>query len=509
VAVTPVTTTEQQRPPFWRNVTVIKWAVQLVVLAGVGFLAFLMASEAQTNLERIGLSFSFDFLQDPVGFRIFEGISTEPTSGFEALKVGMVNMGRITASGIVAATVLGVVVGIARLSSNWVVNKVAGGYIETLRNIPLLVQIIFWRAMVELTLPILTVDTAGPIGNWFYVSNKGISFAWLFPADGFWQWLAFVGVGVFAARRVFAWRMKVKEETGAEAYSFSYAFGTLFVFALVGWLAHPIMGFLGWILGAVSSIFGALPTFVVQVVLAALAVLAAGWWVKRFLDSRRTPAGLARLTDDDYFRMVFVGILAVAGVVLAFMFTGISNTIIDWGERFFAFADTKFDWLRTGSPLSLGRPSVVQPGRFASYGDGGLTMSVPFFAVWTGVTLYTAAFIAEVVRGGILAVPKGQSEAGLALGLRRSQLLRFIILPQAFRIILPPMGNQYLNLAKNTSLGIAVAYPELVAVGQTLFNQTGANVQVILFWMGFYLTVSLSISVVVNWYNRRLQLVER
>jgi general L-amino acid transport system permease protein len=136
-------------------------------------------------------------------------------------------------------------------------------------------------------------------------------------------------------------------------------------------------------------------------------------------------------------------------------------------------------------------------------------MTVPFFAVWTGVTLYTGAFIAEVVRGGILAVPKGQSEAGGALGLKRSQLLRFIVLPQAFRIILPPIGNQYLNLAKNTSLGIAVAYPELVAVGQTLFNQTGRNVQVILFWMGFYLLVSLSISAIVNWYNRRLKLVER
>jgi len=113
------------------------------------------------------------------------------------------------------------------------------------------------------------------------------------------------------------------------------------------------------------------------------------------------------------------------------------------------------------------------------------------------------------VSGGILAVSKGQTEAGLAMGLRRSQLLRFIILPQAFRIILPPLGNQYLNLAKNTSLGVAVAFPEVVAVGQTVFNQRGVSVQIILFWMAFYLTVSLTISAVVNYFNRRLQLVER
>jgi general L-amino acid transport system permease protein len=136
-------------------------------------------------------------------------------------------------------------------------------------------------------------------------------------------------------------------------------------------------------------------------------------------------------------------------------------------------------------------------------------MSQGFFAVWLGVVLYTGAFIAEIVRGGILAVSKGQTEAGLAMGLRRSQLLRLIILPQAFRVILPPLGNQYLNLAKNTSLGVAVAFPEVVAVGQTVFNQRGVSVQIILFWMAFYLMVSLTISAVVNYFNRRLQLVER
>ena len=508
MAVRPVETRREERPPFYRNATIIKWTSQILVLLGVGALFFIMLRQAGSNLERIGLDFSFDFLQDPVGFRIFEGIATEPTSAFEALKAGMVNMLRVTVSGIIAATILGVIVGVARLSSNWIVNKIATVYIETIRNIPLLVQIIFWGAFIAIIMPNLTLDS-GPIKGWLLMSAKGVSFASFFPADGFWQWLAFLVLGVAAAVWVYRWRMRIKEATGEEAYSFSYTAGTLLLFAIIGWFAHPLLGFLGTISGWISSLIGGLPVALVQALLALLAVAAAGWWIKRFLDSLRTPAGLAKLTDDDYFRLIFVGLLGVVGVAMAFAFPGNSRTLIDWGDRLFAFLDGRMGWLETGNPLRLSRPEAIQPGRVVGYADTGLTMTVPFFAVWVGVTLYTAAFIAEVVRGGILAVPKGQTEAGGALGLKRSQALRFIVLPQAFRIILPPLGNQYLNLGKNTSLGIAVAYPEVVAVGQTLFNQTGKNVEVILFWMAFYLTVSLSISVVVNWYNRRLALVER
>ena len=136
-------------------------------------------------------------------------------------------------------------------------------------------------------------------------------------------------------------------------------------------------------------------------------------------------------------------------------------------------------------------------------------MSVGYFATWMGVILYTSVFISEVVRSGIMAVAKGQSEAGLSLGLKRSTLLRLIVLPQALRIMLPPMGNQYLNLAKNTSLGIAVAFPEIVAVGQTIYNQEGQTVAVFLIWMAFYSTVSLVLSSIINYYNRKMKMVER
>ena len=136
-------------------------------------------------------------------------------------------------------------------------------------------------------------------------------------------------------------------------------------------------------------------------------------------------------------------------------------------------------------------------------------MSVGYFATWVGVVLYTAIFISEVVRAGIMAVAKGQSEAGLSLGFRRSALLRLIVIPQAIRVMLPPMGNEYLNLAKNTSLGIAVAFPEIVAVGQTLYNQEGQTLPVFIVWMIFYSTVSLTISSIINFYNRKLKIVER
>jgi ABC-type amino acid transport system permease subunit len=314
---------------------------------------------------------------------------------------------------------------------------------------------------------------------------------------------------VAASIWVFRWRFRLKEERGDETYALTWGTLTFIAFGIVGWVVHPIMGFLGYLWGWISDLFGALPVWSLQAVLALLAVLFAARWIKSFLDDRRTPAGLAKLTDDDIFRIGSAVLAGLVGVFVFFSFAGISDWMLNSGRDLFSVMDDKFEFLDAGSPLAFSRPSILKPGAFPNYGTTGLTMSKLFFPVFIGVTIYTAAFIAEVVRGGILAISKGQSEAGLALGLTRTQLLRFIILPQAFRIILPPMGNQYLNLAKNTSLGIAVAYPEVVAVGQTLYNQTGATIPIILLWMLFYVSISLFISAIVNWYNRRVALVER
>ena len=508
---------QPQRVPLYRNVAVLKWAAQIIALAVVVGLGYLLVTQAQKNLADRGIDVSFDFLHDPPGIALAEGIDTRPATAARGLFVGIVNMLRVTVAGIFAATLLGILLGVARLSKNWIVSKVATVYIETIRNIPLLVQIIFWGAVVTIGLGDIGFDT-GPFGcsepvdgctGWLFASNRGVSTAWLFPAAGFWQWAAWMVLGIYASIRVYRWRMKLKEIAGDETYALTWGTLTVVVFAIVGLWVHPIMGFLGWIFGWLASLFDNLPKLVIQSLLAALSIAAASWWVKRFLDSRRTPAGLAKLTDDDLFRMGATAVMGLVGAFIAFRFAGISNYILDAGRDLFEVADDKFEFLQTGSVFNFQKASLAKPGNFVNYGPTGMTMSKLFFPVFVGVTLYTAAFIAEVVRGGILAISKGQSEAGLALGLTRFQLLRFVVLPQAFRIILPPMGNQYLNLAKNTSLGIAVAYPEVVAVGQTLYNQTGATIPVVTLWMLFYVSVSLLISAVVNFFNNRMKLVER
>ena len=240
------------------------------------------------------------------------------------------------------------------------------------------------------------------------------------------------------------------------------------------------------------------------------ALAAAGWWIKRFVDSHRTPAGLAKLTDDDYFRMIFAAVGAVLVIVVVFVvWPGLASWLVNSGRDLFEVVSDKFGGGRTGPPIDGMRPDIEKLGNFPNYGPAGLNFTLAMAAIYFGVVLYTAAFIAEIVRGGILAVPRGQTEAAQALGLRRVAMLRRVILPQTFRIILPPLGNQYLNLTKNTSLAIAVGYSDLAQVGQTLFSQTGKSIEIFSIWMLFYLACSLTISAVVNWFNVRLRLVER
>ena len=503
-----VTVQTHERPPIWRDATVLKWTAQLVVLVAIGIIFVTLFNQAQTNLESRGITYSTKFLDDPPLISIREGISLQPDSGARALYAGLVNTLRVAISGIVAATVLGTIIGIARLSHNWIVNKLATVYIETIRNIPLLVQIFFWLAVSQV---FPTIDEFEIGEAWFLATARGISPPWVFPHEGFYHWMVFLIIGAVAAFYVHRYYFRKKEAEGGETYAYTKALATFAVFAIVGWFAHPVVFWVGAIWDGISSIFGAIPTWLLQVLLAAAAVGLAGWWIKRFLDSMRTPAGLAKLTDDHWFRMIFAGVIGVGFALFFLVVSGVSNTVLNLAEAFFNFLGNKYDSGFTDNPLRFARPAVEVRGEggFTQLSNNGLVMTPGFFSLWIGVTLYTAAFIAEIVRGGILAVSKGQSEAGGALGLTRAQLLRFIVLPQAFRIILPPMGNQYLNLFKNTSLGIAVAYPDIVQVGQTLYNQTGMTFPIVMLWMAFFLTGSLILSSIVNWWNRRLQLVER
>jgi general L-amino acid transport system permease protein len=520
---------EHQKTPLWRNATVLKWTAQIVVLIGVTALFVTLATTALDNFERSDISFGWRWLSSPTGVQIREGIDILPDSGAKAILVGIINTLRVAISGIIVATILGTLIGVARLSSNWIINKMATVYIEIIRNIPLLVQIFFWAALGR-GLPDLTAADVGVY--WFKASSRGFGLAWIFPAGGFWPWMVFVVAGFIVARYVSKRRRAHQEETGQPGHGGWWGTLTVLAFAVIGWFAWPILSFMDPVLNAISDFIVEIPPVVVPILIAAAAVISAGLWIRNFFESRRTPAGFGKMSDDDWFRVIFAGISGLVIAVLAFVIGGfaiqtvagetltIAELILKALSNFFAWlgnsfsADTvdgRIDSVRTGGPLVFERAEVILRGtaQVPQFGSTGMVITIPFFALWTGVTLYTAAFIAEIVRGGILAVPKGQTEASQAVGFTRSQYLRLIILPQAFRIILPPLGNQYLNLAKNTSLGLAVAYADIVAVGFTILNQTGQSLPVVIVWMTFFLTMSLTISAIVNHYNRKMMLVER
>jgi len=509
-----VEVSQQTKTPLWRNGTVLKWTAQLATLGVIVALFVLLANQALDNFANSDISFGWQWLSSPTGVQLREGIDITPDSGARALLVGAVNTMRVAISGIFVATFLGTLIGVSRLSSNYIVNKIATVYIETIRNVPLLVQIFFWSAL-AISLPSLV---AADVGEYFVkVSNKGFAFAWVFPGTGWLPWMVFVVAGFFAGRYVARRRKAYQEETGNPGHGARYWVLIVIVSGIVGWLAWPVLGFFGSIFGVIESFVDGLPSMVFPIFLAIVSIGSAVWWIRNFFELRRTPAGFGKMTDDDWFRVIFAGVSGIAIALLAFVVGGFElktvagdvQTVAEIARtglgNFFGWLSASFagdtagpvaaqEATRSGGPLVFSKPAVVLLGAgIPQYAKTGMVITVPFFAIWTGVTLYTAAFIAEIVRGGILAVPNGQSEVAKAVGFTRGQLLRLIVLPQAFRIILPPLGNQYLNLAKNTSLGLAVAYADIVAVGFTILNQSGQSLPVVVVWMAFFLTMSLTI----------------
>jgi general L-amino acid transport system permease protein len=500
------------KPPLWRNVAVLKWFAQLAVLIGVLAVFWFLIAEARTNLAAKSIPVGYDWLDNPANFQLGEGIQTVDTperslTMSRALWVGMVNTLRIAALGILFSTILGVLVGIARLSKNFVAQRFSSAYVEGLRNIPVLVQIILWLAILG-SLSELTPDS-GPIPGWVIISQKGISLPRIFLADGFYQFAFLMAILLGC---IVWFRRYLRRRQDAEGGDLRIGWWTFALFAVavaISWVVNPIMSFLGPVFGGIESAWGAVPQSAMQLVLSIAAVIAVIIWIRRFLDSKRTPAGLAKLTDDDWFRMVFAGFVGLVGIfVLLRGWPGLSSWIINSGSDFWGVLSDKFGDGRGAKPLDAMRPTLTE-GRFVNFGPTGLTLSVFYASIFLGLVFYTSAFIAEVVRGGILAVPSGQTEAAAALGLTRAQALRKVVLPQAFRVIMPPLGNQYLNITKNTSLGIAVGFSEIVQVGQTVYNKNSQTLAVFSIYMIFYLSCSLSISAVVNTINRRLAIVER
>jgi general L-amino acid transport system permease protein len=382
-----------RRPPPWRNVRVLRFAFQAVFLLLVALLLLYLWETATDNLRRLGIRTDFRYLRQPAGFAIPDSDFRSSQSLFDAVLVGVRNTAEVALLGIVLATILGVVVGVARLSTNWLVRRAAAAYVEAFRNVPVLIIIIFFWLGIFLRLP--PIREAVEFLDLIVVSNRGMVVPWF-------------------------------DKVGAGA-----------PFGLVA-------------LGAF--------------------LLAAAVWIWR---SRRFDR-----TGEPHRRVLWAG-----GVLLAVLAVG-----------FFA----------------TGRPWVLEtPERGALSTAGGFRLSPEYAALLLGLTMYTASHIAEIVRGSILAVPRGQSEAANAVGLSGFQRLRHVVLPQAFRISIPPVANQYLNLVKNSSLGVAVSYYEVTKITQVSISQAAPAVQAILVLMAVYLFFSLSIALVTNVINRRLTLKER
>lgn len=386
-------------PSFWRDPDKRAIVFQAAVVAVILWLLYAMISNTAVNMEARGLASGFGFLDTSAGFGIITTPFvpyTEESSYFMVFLVGLVNTIIVAVVGCFFALLLGFVIGIARLSSNWLVQKVATFYIELFRNIPLLLQILFWYSAVLKPLPgPRELHEAGE-SVYFSITNRGLMFAEPVGQPGFENvWYTF-----FAA-------------------------------------------------------------------------VVASWLIKKWAAGRQIQTG-------QQFPSFLVGIgLVVAAPLITY--------------------------------LIMGRPLEFVPAEMSRFSlRGGVTIIPEFVALLLALVIYTAAFIAEIVRAGIQSVSHGQTEAASALGVKPNHRMRLVVVPQAMRVIVPPLTSQFLNLTKNSSLATAIAYPDLFSIfAGTTLNQTGQAVEIMAMTLAVYLTLSLLTSGFMNWYNSRIKLVER
>lgn len=376
---------------------------QVLLLAVIVFAGWTIVSNTITNLQRQNIASGFGFMDRTAGFGTSQSLIeyTESSTYGDALMVGFLNTLLVAVIGIILATLLGFVVGVARLSKNWVISKLAYWYVEILRNIPLLLQIFFWYFAVLRAIP--DKRSKWSLFDTFHLNVAGL------------------------------------------------------------WLPEPI-----YAPGASTVGFALIAALVVSFVIKG--------WARRRQEAtgQQFPVFLTALG-------LIIGLPVVA---------------------FFA----------AGMPITLEHPVFVDSGPLLRQGftlGTGMTLIPEFLALTLALTIYTSSFIAEIVRAGIQAVNHGQTEASHALGLRPSPTLRLVIVPQAMRVIIPPLTSQYLNLTKNSSLAVAIGFPDLVSMGGTVLNQTGQAVEIIAVWMTIYLSLSLITSAFMNWYNQKMALVER
>ncbi|HEV8029117.1 MAG TPA: ABC transporter permease subunit [Stellaceae bacterium] len=380
---------------WWNDERYRRLLFQVLIIGVVGAILFYLGSNAVANLRRQGIVGGFGFVTHEAGFEISPTlVAYSPADSYaRALLVGLLNTLLVAAIGIVFASLLGLVVGLARLSRNWLVGRLALAYVELMRNTPLVLQLFVWWNLLKISAP-------GPRQAWevlpgIFVSNRGVAL----PVP-------------------------------------SYA------------PAH------GWCLLALA--------------LGLACSLLLARWARR----RRALTGKG-------FPTTRIG-LALTFLPPAMLF------------------------LALGAPFSLDMPQL---GTFNF--SGGITVSPEFSALVVGLVVYTAAFIGEIVRSGVEAVSRGQSEAARALGLRGAQVLRLVVLPQAVRVIIPPLTSEYLNLAKNSTLAVTIGFFDYFSVANTMLNQTGQTIEAMALIAAVYLSLSLGLSLLMNLYNRRMALVER
>jgi len=387
--------TNAEKIPFLRDPDKLAILYQLLTVIGIGLLSYYLISNTLTNLEKQNISTGFSFLEREAAFEIGETlISYSAADSYgKALLVGFLNTLIVSFIGIVLTVLLGTVLGIARLSSNWLVARLSAIYIEVFQDIPILLQLFFWYAFFYEILP-GPRQALAPLPGVF-LCNRGLIF-------------------------------------GVPAWHTAYQYAIL---ALV--------------LGGIIVFF-----------------------LKRWATARQAASG-------QIFPLFRASLLILTLLPL-----------IAW-------------WLG-GAPTTMSVPEL-KGFNF----QGGVNISPEFTALLLGLVLYTAAFVAEVVRAGIQSVGKGQREAALSIGLRQGQVLNLVILPQALRVIVPPLTSQMLNLTKNSSLAVAIGYPDFVSVAGTTINQTGQAIEGVALIMVVYLIFSLSTSAFMNWYNKKIALVER
>jgi general L-amino acid transport system permease protein len=481
----------------------------LVGAAVVGFFAWIVLNTAQ-NLAAQNKTTGFDFLFRTAGFDIsFTLFPWSRTSLYwEAFLAGLLNTLLVAVIGIFFATLLGFALGIARLSSNWLVARMATVYIETIRNIPLLLQLFFWYFAVLKAMPAVRQSFALPLD--IFINQRGLMVPRPLPDQEFiWVMVAILGALV-AAIAIGIWATRVRTATGK--YPASVVLAAKVADAVVTFLV-ALIGF-----SILANMISGLSQPVILLASLVIAILS----LTKFAPFGRATLSFVFGLTILYFLIVsmFPAVpplliaagSALAGLMMAWVtFEKATNRPPSEG-RFplallvlIAVGVPAFVYWSTGAQLAFELP-VLERFNFR----GGVQLPPELVALVFGLTVYTAAFIAENVRGGIRAVSKGQTEAAQSLGLKEGDRLRLVIIPQAMRVIVPPLTSQYLNLTKNSSLGAAIGYPELVNVftGTTL-NQTGKAIEVIALTMAVYLTFSLLTSAFMNWYNGRVALVER